>query len=132
MSLSNYIIDLETEQKIYLPQPDTLYQNIFINKSTYLINYYVNDFKYNLNEKLFYISYFYNNNAYLATLAPNGKAFITNEILYSLDDEFSYIQKNTCLSWDGKMIFYCMNGEDCFKYATVAEIQAIAKKYGKR
>jgi hypothetical protein len=131
MSLSNYIINLNTEEKIYLPIDDSVFKNLMIYPNFRGISYNVSDFKYNETEGKFFILYNQGRNYYVASFKPNSKSFETNDFLFSFDNLFLNSSKNSCLSWDGKSILYAMKGDNCFKYATVAEIQELAKNYKK-
>jgi hypothetical protein len=128
MSLSDYIINLETEEKINLPFADTLFKNIYLYPEMKGINYYVWDFKYNKQEDKFYLLYFHYGKTYIASFKRGDTKWSSNEFVYSYS-EFIQDVKNVCLSWDGKRILYCMNNENCFKYASLSEIQEMAKTY---
>jgi hypothetical protein len=129
MSLSNYLVNLETEQKIYLPIEDSVFQNIRIDPKTFMTDFYVDDFKFNKAEHKFYIMYQRNGNAYVASFAPNAKVFAANMMLYPISSDFCTDLKNICLSWDGKQVVYCLKGEQCFNTVAVGEIQEVVRNY---
>lgn len=129
MSLSNYIINVETDEKIYLPFEDSVFRKIYLYPQLKGINYSVWDFKYNVLESKFYILYHQDSNSIYASFKAGSKKFETHELLYTLDQSFSYAFKNKCLSWDGKKIVYSMKGEDCFKSSSVEEFQELAREF---
>lgn len=129
MSLSNYILNLSTEEKIYLPLDDSIYQNIKMYPDLKGISYQLRDFKYNEMEKLFYIIYAHNNQYYYASFRPNGKTFKTKEFLYTYEGKFNNETKSVVLSWDGKKIIYQMKNEDCLRHINVADLKKIIFDY---
>jgi hypothetical protein len=129
MSLSNYMSNLSTGERITLPMPDSVFNNLRIDFKNFSISYMVFDFKYNKAENKCYLLYMLHDTAYAASFKPGAKVFDTNEVRYYLDSDFVQDLKAACLSWDGKKIVYCMKDETCFHYVTVSEIQQAAQSY---
>lgn len=131
MSLSNYIFNLETEEKIFLPIDDSIFRSLHIDPKNFAIGYYVSDFKYNIAERRYYIRYKLGDNDYTASFKANAKSLDNNVLMYSYGSEFGKSIKAACLSWDGKKIVYSLKGEDCFHYATPLELKEIAENFKK-
>jgi len=129
MSLSNYIFNIETGEKIPMPIADSVFRSLHIDPKTFAIGYYVSDFKYNATERKYYIRYTLGENDYAASFKAGANSLEDNLLMYSYNSEFGKNIKAACLSWDGKKIVYSMKGEDCFHYATPLQLKEIAKQF---
>jgi hypothetical protein len=129
MSLSNYMTNLSTGDRITLPMPDSVFNNLRIDFKNFSISYLVYDLKYNKAENKCYLFYMLHDNVYAASFKPGAKVFDSNEMLYAFGSDFSEDLKTVCMSWDGNKMVYCMKDETCLRYVTALEMQQTAQSY---
>jgi hypothetical protein len=127
MSLSNYLLNLETGEKVYIPFDDSLFHNIRLGPGLSGTKYNIWDFKYDTQKQMFYILYYDEDKFYVANFKRGAKTFERNETLYSFGCPFSKSIKGVCLSWDAKGIVYITKSDHLVKHATVAEMQVMAQ-----
>jgi len=129
MSLSNYVLHLDTHEKIPVPVDDSVFRKLRINSKDLTIQYYVNDFKYNTAEKRFYVLYCLNDQFYAGCFKAGATSFEQLIFLFSMDSEFTRHTKDICLGWDGKQIIYGMKGDNCLYYADFKDMQQQERNY---
>ncbi|MCC6185917.1 MAG: hypothetical protein IT256_02060 [Chitinophagaceae bacterium] len=129
MRLSNYILELATNKKVYLPFADTLYTGLRMYGMSQGPHYGVIDFKYNSQERKFYLLYILGGAMYYASLPLGDSAFDNNQKLYELNGYFSKKKSGICMSHDGKQLIYLLKKQYCFAVQSAAQVQATAQAY---
>jgi len=129
MSLSDYIVNLETHEHIKMPIADSVFRAIKIHRN-FLIDYWISDFKYNTAENRFYLTYCLNDSVFAASFKPGADTFDMHEYQWSEARGFVYTLKDGSLSWDGKKMLYLLrDGDNCIQSASFTEIRELEKNY---
>jgi len=129
MSLSDYILNLDTHEKIKLPIADSIFRTMRIHRN-FSIDYWVSDFKYNTAENKFYMIYHLNEVAFAASFKPGAATFDMHEYQWSETSPFIKTVKDARLSWDGKKITYLLrDGDNCIQSASFTEMRELEKNY---